>query len=119
MAKGCPCISDRMLRTERTSGIRAFTLRKRWPRVDLLRPSDPRNHRAKTRLCDPDSCHGVSSPTWTGFLRPFFPQPRHHAKGRAWQPDRSRSEEHTSELQSHSDLVCRLLLEKKKKQQTI
>src|SRR5438034_7511479 len=27
-----------------------------------------------------------------------------------------RSEEHTSELQSHSDLVCRLLLEKKKKQ---
>src|SRR5260221_6644352 len=28
---------------------------------------------------------------------------------RTWQ----RSEEHTSELQSHSDLVCRLLLEKK------
>src|SRR5476649_3097722 len=26
-----------------------------------------------------------------------------------------RSEEHTSELQSHSELVCRLLLEKKKK----
>src|SRR5438132_6691668 len=29
----------------------------------------------------------------------------------------ARSEEHTSELQSHSDLVCRLLLEKKKKKQ--
>src|SRR5436190_14462643 len=29
----------------------------------------------------------------------------------------TRSEEHTSELQSHSDLVCRLLLEKKKKNQ--
>src|SRR5438034_5844038 len=29
-----------------------------------------------------------------------------------------RSEEHTSELQSHSDLVCRLLLEKKKKNKT-
>src|SRR5438034_5481767 len=29
-----------------------------------------------------------------------------------------RSEEHTSELQSHSDLVCRLLLEKKKNQTT-
>src|SRR5437588_6043363 len=28
--------------------------------------------------------------------------------------DEGRSEEHTSELQSHSDLVCRLLLEKKK-----
>src|SRR5260221_5346059 len=31
---------------------------------------------------------------------------------------RRRSEEHTSELQSHSDLVCRLLLEKKKKLKT-
>src|SRR5438270_4492495 len=30
-----------------------------------------------------------------------------------------RSEEHTSELQSQSNLVCRLLLEKKKKKQTI
>src|SRR5947207_9942038 len=29
-----------------------------------------------------------------------------------------RSEEHTSELQSHSDLVCRLLLEKKKIKKT-
>src|SRR5947207_6055587 len=29
-------------------------------------------------------------------------------------PLHPRSEEHTSELQSHSDLVCRLLLEKKK-----
>src|SRR5438874_10020080 len=29
---------------------------------------------------------------------------------------RDRSEEHTSELQSRRDLVCRLLLEKKKKQ---
>src|SRR5688572_33444521 len=31
----------------------------------------------------------------------------------------SRSEEHTSELQSQSNLVCRLLLEKKKKTQNI
>src|SRR2546421_5463967 len=30
-----------------------------------------------------------------------------------------RSEEHTSELQSRSDLVCRLLLEKKKKEKQI
>src|SRR5438034_4369633 len=37
---------------------------------------------------------------------------------RADQPVRVRSEEHTSELQSHSDLVCRLLLEKKKKKKT-
>src|SRR5437588_9445113 len=31
----------------------------------------------------------------------------------------NRSEEHTSELQSHSDLVCRLLLEKTKTTQTL
>src|SRR5260370_2744965 len=31
---------------------------------------------------------------------------------------RRRSEEHTSELQSHLNLVCRLLLEKKKKKDT-
>src|SRR2546421_8003084 len=31
---------------------------------------------------------------------------------------RARSEEHTSELQSRSDLVCRLLLEKKKNSRT-
>src|SRR5438034_4694091 len=36
---------------------------------------------------------------------------RRHKMNRA----ERRSEEHTSELQSHSDLVCRLLLEKKKK----
>src|SRR2546430_11808488 len=38
------------------------------------------------------------------------------------QPDgggRERSEEHTSELQSQSNLVCRLLLEKKKKKNTL
>src|SRR5438477_3656839 len=37
----------------------------------------------------------------------------------AWKPmeERERSEEHTSELQSHVNLVCRLLLEKKKEGQ--
>src|SRR2546428_3845351 len=35
-----------------------------------------------------------------------------------WGPD-FRSEEHTSELQSRSDLVCRLLLEKKKKRRLV
>src|SRR5437667_3488611 len=34
--------------------------------------------------------------------------------GAGAQPSPVRSEEHTSELQSHHDLVCRLLLEKKK-----
>src|SRR5688572_32525901 len=35
-----------------------------------------------------------------------------------WIAAGSRSEEHTSELQSQSNLVCRLLLEKKKKKKT-
>src|SRR5260221_10720512 len=40
---------------------------------------------------------------------------RAHARA---DPRHRRSEEHTSELQSHSDLVCRLLLEKKKNKTT-
>src|SRR5260221_7127528 len=43
--------------------------------------------------------------TWLHILQPL-------ARAYGWS---MRSEEHTSELQSHSDLVCRLLLEKKKK----
>src|SRR5260221_4453394 len=35
------------------------------------------------------------------------------------EPRLGRSEEHTSELQSHSDLVCRLLLEKKKNTKSV
>src|SRR5438874_7967848 len=41
------------------------------------------------------------------------------ARFRARDADRVRSEEHTSELQSRRDLVCRLLLEKKKNQRRI
>src|SRR5438132_9957021 len=51
------------------------------------------------------TCHHLTS---SGCRRPslvVLPAPR----------VTPRSEEHTSELQSHSDLVCRLLLEKKKK----
>src|SRR2546428_8984981 len=43
-------------------------------------------------------------------LKHIVPKRRDLAIGGCW-----RSEEHTSELQSRSDLVCRLLLEKKKK----
>src|SRR5438132_4450021 len=39
---------------------------------------------------------------------------RHGGRKHNQQGGGARSEEHTSELQSHSDLVCRLLLEKKK-----
>src|SRR2546427_6448454 len=44
---------------------------------------------------------------------PPAPWLRAGARGAVWSPG-PRSEEHTSELQSQSNLVCRLLLEKKK-----
>src|SRR5260370_31314756 len=51
---------------------------------------------------------------WGGCGRPGA---RRCRSGRRRPPQR-RSEEHTSELQSHLNLVCRLLLEKKKKKHT-
>src|SRR5438034_6019854 len=50
---------------------------------------------------------------------PPLPEPVPAQPRRAAAAVRARSEEHTSELQSHSDLVCRLLLEKKKHKQAI
>src|SRR5258705_13252727 len=47
------------------------------------------------------------------IFRPRSSRPRPRPAG--WSPGRTRSEEHTSELQSLRHLVCRLLLEKKKK----
>src|SRR5699024_11701146 len=52
-----------------------------------------------------------SSPT---PRRPPAPPPRPRCRRRSPRGTRPRSEEHTSELQSRFDLVCRLLLEKKK-----
>src|SRR2546421_3751273 len=47
------------------------------------------------------------------------PRARWHCAAAGLSPRPTRSEEHTSELQSRSDLVCRLLLEKKKKKRII
>src|SRR5438094_3050206 len=52
---------------------------------------------------------GADEASWLGWLEIAGVQVRRM----------DRSEEHTSELQSPYDLVCRLLLEKKKKQQRI
>src|SRR5260370_6840731 len=48
---------------------------------------------------------------WLHYLLRFEPGVRLLLTG----TEQTRSEEHTSELQSHLNLVCRLLLEKKKK----
>src|SRR5438034_6404380 len=54
---------------------------------------------------------GIVGPVWNFLLR-FASAPALTLESCILD---ERSEEHTSELQSHSDLVCRLLLEKKKK----
>src|SRR5436190_15425544 len=50
-----------------------------------------------------------------GIYMPANPRRGQSGRQEFYRGGDSRSEEHTSELQSHSDLVCRLLLEKKKK----
>src|SRR5260370_7535024 len=51
-------------------------------------------------------------------LRECLPHLHCLALAMVWSARENRSEEHTSELQSHLNLVCRLLLEKKKKKTT-
>src|SRR5437588_6754407 len=66
-----------------------------FPYTTLFRSTEPSNGRAMRHTRPPDRCGSATATS---------------------SPHRSggRSEEHTSELQSHSELVCRLLLEKKK-----
>src|SRR5438105_9527189 len=54
-------------------------------------------------------------PRSPGFRLGRQPEPRDRSDARRLRCGGGRSEEHTSELQSRVDLVCRLLLEKKKK----
>src|SRR2546428_5339419 len=54
-----------------------------------------------------------STPVCSSFRSTWSPPTRWSSSAKM----QRRSEEHTSELQSRSDLVCRLLLEKKKKNQ--
>src|SRR5438874_5111744 len=78
------------------------------PRPRLPRPQVPRFSFPRRTAWD---CHTECRCTPCSSLRPtpsFFPY---------WK-NKARSEEHTSELQSRRDLVCRLLLEKKKHTKT-
>src|SRR5690625_5992815 len=60
-------------------------------------------------------------PISSGSTRSAAPWPAGLAPPRRWcgRSTASRSEEHTSELQSRGHLVCRLLLEKKKRRRSI
>src|SRR3712207_7284577 len=76
--------------------------------------------RSAERLGPPEGPHGrgrAAAGLPAGGRHPFHGRPRHgQPEGRLRGGQlRPRSEEHTSELQSRQYLVCRLLLEKKKK----
>src|SRR2546430_11342667 len=83
-----------------------------FPYTTLFRSLDvpgalPPPHRA------PLAQDRMETPLQLEYQRDLLPK-RTTGEGRAG--TRARSEEHTSELQSQSNLVCRLLLEKKKHQ---
>src|SRR5947207_9169451 len=70
-----------------------------FPYTTLFRSPDHRAHRRRLVRLTERPRHGRAR--------------RHRRPAERRCPVVGRSEEHTSELQSHSDLVCRLLLEKK------
>src|SRR5438034_4616318 len=70
-----------------------------------------RLRRSTTRVPVVSSCH-TNAISDTVLITPYVMTSRE--SNQTSRSPRSRSEEHTSELQSHSDLVCRLLLDKKK-----
>src|SRR5439155_19621002 len=86
-----------------------------FPYTTLFRSSPAIAIEQKTTGSNPRSTVGTVTEIYD-YLRLLFANigiPHCHICGR------ERSEEHTSELQSRGHLVCRLLLEKKKKQKNI
>src|SRR5690606_41823777 len=78
--------------------------------------------RSRHRVGSRRRLSGKARPCWPGLFAPGMPHavgawPQRDAPGRdLGRPkpsDQARSEEHTSELQSRENLVCRLLLEQK------
>src|SRR3712207_7270010 len=81
-----------------------------FPYTTLFRSGNARPGRSRRSLTSWRvlSVGGVRPPSWAGRPGPRTPAEQEPAAA-------PRSEEHTSELQSRQYLVCRLLLEKKKK----
>src|SRR2546426_9175747 len=83
-----------------------------FPYTTLFR-SDPLGESDDTRR------HRQEVQHLAGACPPVGGEDHQAAAGVSKERDQGRSEEHTSELQSPCNLVCRLLLEKKKKKQNI
>src|SRR2546430_9011378 len=96
---------------------------RRPPPSSPLFPSPPLPHPHTAATLQPESTAPsltVTQPTCCSKTEPGSLAPR-RCRSSPRMPRSSsppRSEEHTSELQSQSNLVCRLLLEKKKKHHT-
>src|SRR2546430_7501440 len=87
-----------------------------FPYTTLFRS---RSALALPELPDRQAAARKSLSVWCSTLWPALAEPKScnetfPATGSVFDGSRPRSEEHTSELQSQSNLVCRLLLEKKK-----
>src|SRR2546427_6508434 len=81
-----------------------------FPYTTLFRSLGPKLRHFLRAVVTPDLTARLTGPQGSGILT---------SMARAIDVRMPRSEEHTSELQSQSNLVCRLLLEKKKKEKHI
>src|SRR5688572_31336225 len=85
-----------------------FRSRDDFAAVDSIEAPDPYTVRVRYKTAYARAMMSWASAILPGhLLRPFMEQ------GKLREAPQNRSEEHTSELQSQSNLVCRLLLDKK------
>src|SRR2546427_6942544 len=83
-----------------------------FPYTTLFRSSSGKRARCPC-ACEPTSSDSTKS-CFAASIKSARKQKVCDPRGNSTKLDADRSEEHTSELQSQSNLVCRLLLEKKK-----
>src|SRR2546430_6466896 len=84
-----------------------------FPYTTLFRSAGEMGGALKVRLQAP-ALESRANEALIDFLAQLLKTPKSAVRILSGDRSRTRSEEHTSELQSQSNLVCRLLLEKKK-----
>src|SRR2546421_888814 len=107
-----PCLFFFFFNDTATTEIYTLSLHDALPIYPPWSPSSP----AEAAPCARAPRSSPNRPRRAGTATPRDSRPAPRRCGRRGAPHsrETRSEEHTSELQSRSDLVCRLLLEKKK-----
>src|SRR5690606_37707612 len=93
--------------THHSSGHMYFTLKDKDSRIKCVMFA---SHNARLRFIPKEGAKVLAQGTISVYER----DGAYQFYANAMQPDGLRSEEHTSELQSRENLVCRLQLEKKK-----